>query len=443
MTLRNFNINLSATAAAINPADFVSVIDNPYFPLEPGTTYITQSPDGSAIGTFAVTRQTKVVDGVTCIVISDISTVNGELEEKTEDYFAQDKAGNVWYFGEKSAQYENGQVVSTKGSWLAGVNGAAPGIVMEAHPHIGDQYNQENAPGVAEDMAKVLSLSQSVDVPYGTYDHILQTREFSPLDPGSVEHKYYLKGVGFMLAVDLVTGEVEQLVKVKIDGTSKDDTLTGKVGSDELNGNGGNDHLNGLGGGDIIHGGAGNDGLYGGNDHVVDLLYGDAGNDHIRVGASDEGFGGTGNDLMHLIDIENFGFVDGGGQTDANLAHGGGDVLLFSGDLDFTTPALSDRVIGIETVSMRNNHDEDSLKLTAADVVTLGDGTYDPGLGKSDAIRVNGDSGDHLTLAGGSWIQVLPSHAPAGYDVYLGLTGGSAPDHVYALVEHTVSVTLT
>src|SRR5689334_4379792 len=146
-----------AQSNAVNPADFVSVIDNAYFPLQPGTTTITESPDGSAVGTFSVTRQTRVIDGVTCVVVSDIATVDGELIEKTSDFFAQDKAGNVWYFGEQTAEYENGQVVSTEGSWLAGVDGAAPGIIMEANPKVGDSYDQENAPGVAEDHAAVIA----------------------------------------------------------------------------------------------------------------------------------------------------------------------------------------------------------------------------------------------------------------------------------------------
>ena len=173
----------------INPADFVSVIDNQYFPLEPGTTFITESSDGS-IGTFAVTRQTKVIDGVTCVVVSDISTIDGVLEERTLDYFAQDKDGNVWYFGEATEQFEDGKRVGTVGSWLAGVDGAEPGIVMEKSPHVGDFYNQENAFPVALDQAQVVSLSESVAVPYGSSGHALETKEFTPIEPTVLDYKY-------------------------------------------------------------------------------------------------------------------------------------------------------------------------------------------------------------------------------------------------------------
>ena len=113
-------------ANPINPNDFVPVIDNLFFDLQPGTTFMTESPDGSEVGTFVVTRQTKVIDGVTCVVVQDTTKVDGELVEKTNDYFAQDKDGNVWYFGEDTKEFENGKVVSTEGTWRAGVDGATP-----------------------------------------------------------------------------------------------------------------------------------------------------------------------------------------------------------------------------------------------------------------------------------------------------------------------------
>lgn len=194
----------AAAATTINPADFVPVIDNPYFPLEPGTTFVTQSSEGS-VDTFEVTRQTKVIDGVTCVVVADTTTIGGHWAEKTLDYFAQDKDGNVWYFGESTMAIDNGHV-SKEGSWLAGVDGAQPGIIMEASPHKGDTYSQENAPGVAEDMATVTGLNESVSVPYGTFDHVLQTDETTSLEPLALEHKLYVSGVGFVQAIDTVTG---------------------------------------------------------------------------------------------------------------------------------------------------------------------------------------------------------------------------------------------
>ena len=121
---------------------------------------------------------------------------DGNLTEKTFDYYAQDKKGNVWYFGEDTKEYENGKVVSTKGSWEAGVDGAKPGFIMQADPKVGETYRQEYYEGEAEDMAKVLSLSESVTVPYGSFDQVLVTKEWTPLEPGLVEHKYYAPGVG-------------------------------------------------------------------------------------------------------------------------------------------------------------------------------------------------------------------------------------------------------
>jgi hypothetical protein len=409
----------------INPADFVPVIDNSYFPLEPGTTYITENPDGSAVGTFAVTRQTRVIDGVTCVVVSDVSAVDGELEEKTSDYFAQDKAGNVWYFGEDTATYENGHVVSTEGSWRAGVDGAAPGIIMEAAPKIGDSYDQENAPGVAEDHAQVVSNGKSVDVPYGHFDQALTTRETSGLEPTASELKSYVKGIGFVLAVDQVTGEVEQLVKIKLDGTSKADSLTGKAGTDELHGHSGDDRLDG------------------GKDHAVDTLYGGSGNDHIAVRDGDRAYGGLGNDVFTLFDA-GFGKIAGGSLDGHDLAKTRGDVLRFDGHLDLTAHDVADRITGIETVSMKDGHGHDTLRLSAADVLDLGDGTFDPTScghdhhSEGDAVRIAGDCGDQLTLTGGKWHEIDAGNAPRGTDVYVSQSAGG--HNSYVLVDEHVTV---
>src|SRR5262249_2045245 len=172
---------------------FVATIDNPFFPLIPGTTFIY---DGStdrqpARDVFAVTHDTKEILGVTTTVIRDRAFVNGELVEETFDWFAQDDVGNVWYFGEDAREIQNGVIVSTQGPWEAGVDGALPGIVMEAQPRKGDSYQQEFAPGVAEDQATVLSLNANVKVPFGSFDDCLKTEDTSPLDPGTVEHKFY------------------------------------------------------------------------------------------------------------------------------------------------------------------------------------------------------------------------------------------------------------
>ncbi len=194
----------------IDPANFVGVIDNPYLPLISGTTftYRAETADGQEIDVVSVTHDTKVILGVTCTVVTDRSTLDGVLEEDTIDWYAQDKDGNVWYFGEFTTAYEyddEGNLIGTSnaGSWEAGVNGAKPGIVMLADPQPGESYRQEFLAGVAEDMAKVLRLNASVSVPYGDFENCLDTKEWSPLEPGAVEHKFYARGVGLVLIEEL------------------------------------------------------------------------------------------------------------------------------------------------------------------------------------------------------------------------------------------------
>ena len=126
----------------VDPNDFVTLINNPYFTLTPGTTFVYKTSDGSETVRFEVTNQTKVVDGVTCVVVRDTSVLDGHLHEDTHDYFAQDVNGNVWYFGEDVKNYVNGHVDNTHGSWHAGIDGD-PGIVMQAAPFVGQVYNQE------------------------------------------------------------------------------------------------------------------------------------------------------------------------------------------------------------------------------------------------------------------------------------------------------------
>ena len=181
----------------INPAEFTTKVDNHYFPLKPGTTFVYQgNKQSSTRDEIAVTSDTKMVMGVECLVVNDRGWEAGKLIEGTYDWFAQDKEGNVWYFGEDTKEYKNGKVTSTKGSWEAGVDGAKPGIIMKAHPKVGQTYRQEYYKGEAEDMAKVQSLNDSLRVPYGSFDHVLVTKEWTPLEPSYHEHKYYARGVG-------------------------------------------------------------------------------------------------------------------------------------------------------------------------------------------------------------------------------------------------------
>jgi hypothetical protein len=199
------------------PGNFVSVIDNPFYPLTPGTVFHfrSETPDGIETNPVRVTRRTKQILGVTTTVVHDRVFLDGELTEDTFDWFAQDAQGNVWYFGEDSKELENGKVVSTEGSWQAGVNGAEPGVVMLAHPKTGLTYRQEFSAGVAEDIAKVLGLKASVDVPYGHFDGCIQTLEYTPLELGVREHKFYCRGIGVVLEVQPKEGRIKsELVRI-------------------------------------------------------------------------------------------------------------------------------------------------------------------------------------------------------------------------------------
>jgi len=200
------------------PRGWVAEVTNPYFPLPPGTTfhYAGESEGIPVTDDMHVTKQKKVILGVKCTVVHDRVFTNGVLSEDTLDWNAQDASGNVWYFGEATKELDtDGNVITTEGSWLAGVNGAQPGIIMEAHPKVGDRYQQEFAVDVAQDMAKVLSLDKDACVMYGCFDDLLLTKEWTPLERGVTEHKYYARGVGFIL-VDIVRGGNEHSELVSI-----------------------------------------------------------------------------------------------------------------------------------------------------------------------------------------------------------------------------------
>jgi hypothetical protein len=145
--------------------------------------------------------------GISAVVVRDTVTMEGELVEDTYDWFAQDRDGNVWYLGEETAEYEDGEVVSTEGSWEAGVDGALPGIVMPAQPAVGDAYRQEFYAGEAEDLAEVVRLGASETVPFGDVDDLVVIEEWNPLEPEAVEEKYFAPGVGLVLEVKTAGGE--------------------------------------------------------------------------------------------------------------------------------------------------------------------------------------------------------------------------------------------
>jgi hypothetical protein len=200
----------------IQPTNFVSIINNPYFPLTPGTkfTYEGQTANGFEHSEFAVTHQTKVILGVTCVEVRDTVYTDGKLTEDTLDWFAQDKDGNVWYFGENTHELEDGLITTIDGSFIAGVNGDKPGIVMKAHPAIGDFYRQEFSLGNAEDFAETISLTESVTVPTGSYNNCLKSQETTPLETDLLEYKFYAPGVGNVLTIDANTGDMIKLIQI-------------------------------------------------------------------------------------------------------------------------------------------------------------------------------------------------------------------------------------
>ena len=201
----------------INPADFVAVVDNPYFPHIPGSKFVYegQTKDGLERVEIIVLEETKMVMGVTTTIMRDTVFVDGQIKEDTYDWLAQDKEGNVWYFGEDVNDYKNGVVASKVGSWEAGVDGALPGIVMFGDPaaHVGETYLQEYYAGQAEDTADVLSASQRVEIPFGSFENVVQTYDYTPLNPDSQEHKFYAEGIGQIKSIDLKTGDEVVLVK--------------------------------------------------------------------------------------------------------------------------------------------------------------------------------------------------------------------------------------
>ena len=205
---------------SIDPANFVAGVDNRYFPLKPGTrlSYTGVADNGRTRQTDRqlVTHQTKRVLGVDCTVVRDTVSEHGRPVERTYDWYAQDKQGNVWYFGEDSRNYRHGRFVKGSDSWESGVDGAKPGILMEGNPKPGDTYRQEYYPGHAEDQARVLGSGGAVKVPYRSFKQTLATVERSALEPGAREKKYYGAGIGEIKSRVLKGGrEAFQLVSVK------------------------------------------------------------------------------------------------------------------------------------------------------------------------------------------------------------------------------------
>jgi hypothetical protein len=208
-----------SAATALDPADFVAVVDNPYFPLPVGRTLVYEGIKNgqTQIDTVTVTNQTKIILGIAATVVSDVATHDGTVLERTSDWYAQDKQGNVWYLGEDTVAFLPNGRADTTGSWEAGVRGAIPGIVMEANPQIPDAYRQEYLAGQAEDTAWVVQVGGTITVPYGKLRNTLVTLEATRLEPGAYDQKVYAPGIG-IVSEQALTGEPETARLVSVSG---------------------------------------------------------------------------------------------------------------------------------------------------------------------------------------------------------------------------------
>jgi hypothetical protein len=215
----------------LDPADFTTEIDNPYWPMKPGTRWTYRETDGEggvAKVVVVVTKQTKkLANGITARVVRDTVSEDGQIVEDTYDWYAQDAKGNIWYLGEDTAEFEDGKVTSRAGSFEAGVDGAVPGIAVPAEPKPGMEYRQEFYKGEAEDSGRVLSIDELAQVPAGKYRDALLTKDFTPLEPDLLEYKLYVKSVGPVLTLTASGGAGrEELLTV--------DQITGSDGTGPL-----------------------------------------------------------------------------------------------------------------------------------------------------------------------------------------------------------------
>lgn len=183
------------------PSSFAAVINHPYLPLTAGSRWVyrAKTADGLEEITVTVLPAPRVVAGVTATVVRDRVTLDGEVIELTYDWYAQDDDGNVWYLGEATRAYEPGEPPNAEGSWEAGIDNAHAGIAMPAHPEVGDRYQQELRPSVAEDRGEIVALDESGKVPWGSFAQAVRTKDTTPLEPDLVEFKYYAPGVGLVL----------------------------------------------------------------------------------------------------------------------------------------------------------------------------------------------------------------------------------------------------
>jgi hypothetical protein len=211
------NLPQGSEPANLDPAEFTTEIDNPYWPMTPGSRWTYKESEGGESLDVVVTvtdRTKRIANGVEARVVHDVVSQNGEPIEVTDDYYAQDADGNIWYLGEATAEYENGKVVTRAGSFEAGVDGAEAGVAVPANPQPGMEYRQEYYKGEAEDQGAVLSTSEQVEVSFGHFTGALMTRDTNPLEPKIQEFKFYAKDVGPVLALGVSGGAGrEELIK--------------------------------------------------------------------------------------------------------------------------------------------------------------------------------------------------------------------------------------
>jgi hypothetical protein len=197
----------------LHPSDFVPRVDNPWFPLKPGSSWHYRGVDdgGPFTDNMRVTHRTKTILGVSVTVVHDEVLRHGNVRENTYDFYAQDRHGNVWYFGENTKELDrHGHVTSREGSFRAGRDGARPGVLFPGDPRVGQTARQEYYKGHAEDHFKILKVGTRVSTPYVSSRHAVETKEWSPLEPNVVDHKYYVRGVGDVKEV-AVKGPTERL----------------------------------------------------------------------------------------------------------------------------------------------------------------------------------------------------------------------------------------
>ena len=191
----------------LDPADFTTEIDNPYWPMTPGSRWVYRETDSEGANqkvVVTVTNKTKkIANGVEARVVRDVVTEDGVPTEVTDDWYAQDSEGNIWYLGEDTTEYENGKPASKHGSFEAGVDGAQAGVILPADPEPGMSYRQEYYKGEAEDEGAIVKLDAQAEVPFGHFSPVLMTQDTNPLEPKVLEFKFYARDVGPVLAVSV------------------------------------------------------------------------------------------------------------------------------------------------------------------------------------------------------------------------------------------------